>query len=128
MKALLAVTAVIELGPAWCCWPARRWPSSCCSVRLSDALAAVALGRVAGAVLLALGVACWLARGDEPSRAAKGLVGAMVLYNLGVVVVLGSAGMQWKAVGIALWPAVALHSAMTTWCIACLRSEIRKSS
>jgi len=38
--------------------------------------------------LLALGVACWLAREDAASRAAKGLVAAMLLYNIGVVAVL----------------------------------------
>src|SRR5580692_4849232 len=49
----------------------------------------VAVARVGGAALLALGVACWLARGDTKSRAARGLVAAMVIYNLGVALVLG---------------------------------------
>jgi hypothetical protein len=41
----------------------------------------------------------------------------MVLYNFGVVIILGAAGIWSKPVGVALWPAVVLHGAMTAWCI-----------
>ena len=41
----------------------------------------------------------------------------MVLYNLGAVVILGAAGIRSQPVGIALWPAVVLHAAMTVWCV-----------
>ena len=83
--------------------------------------ASIPLARVAGVALLALGVACWLARDDTQTRAARGLVSAMVLYNLGAVIILGSAGLGSQPVGIALWPAVILHAAMGGWCVACLR-------
>jgi hypothetical protein len=72
--------------------------------------------------LLTLGVACWLARSDTHSRAARGLVAAMVLYNFGVALILGAAGMRPEPAGVALWPAVALHAAMTVWCIVSLLS------
>jgi hypothetical protein len=49
----------------------------------------------------------------------------MVLYNFGAVVILGLAGIQLRPVGIALWSAVALHAAMTIWCVTCL---LRKPS
>ena len=78
--------------------------------------AAIPLGRVAGAALLALGVACWRARGDTQSRAARGLIAAILLYNLGAVGVLGDAGIQSTTVGIALWPAVGLHAVLAVWC------------
>ena len=85
--------------------------------------AAIPLGRVAGAALLALGVACWLAGDDTKSRAGKGLVVAMLVYNAGVVIVLGAAGIQLPTVGIALWPAVILHAVMAVWCVRVLCVE-----
>ena len=84
--------------------------------------ATIPLGRVAGVALLALGVACWLARDDTQTRAARGLVSAMVLYNLGAVIILGSAGLGSQSVGIALWPAVILHAVMAAWCVRCSNS------
>jgi len=121
MKILLAVTAAIEAGAglAWMCCP-----SATVTLLLGSPLdtpAAVTLGRVAGAALLALGVACWLARGDESSRAARGLVAAMLLYNSAAAVVLTSAGTCLGLRGVALWPAVVLHAGMAVWCLACLR-------
>jgi hypothetical protein len=118
MKKLYIVTAVIEMGAGvalLCC------PSATVALLLGsglDTFAAVTLGRVAGAALFALGVACWLARHDGQSRAERGLVGAMVLYNLGAVVILGAAGIGLQPIGIALWPAVVLHAVMAVWCIA----------
>ncbi len=85
--------------------------------------AAIPLGRVAGVALLALGVACWLASHDAQSRAARGVVSAMIIYNVGAVFVLGAAGLQLQPTGIALWPAVILHAGMAIWCVASLLSH-----
>ena len=86
-----------------------------------DTPAAVTLGRVAGAALLALGVACWLAQYDAQSRTARGLVVAMLMYNIVATAVLAFAGIGLGLHGVALWPAVVLHAAMGAWCVACLR-------
>jgi hypothetical protein len=86
-----------------------------------DTSAAVILSRVAGVALFALGVACWLARDDAQSRAARGLVAAMLLYNVATVAVLAFAGIGFGLHGAALWPAVVLHAVMAVWCVACLR-------
>ena len=85
-----------------------------------DTPAGLAVGRVGGAALLSMGAACWLARNDEQSQAATGLIAAMLLYNIAVVVVLAHAGMGLGALGVGLWPAVLLHLALAIWCIACL--------
>lgn len=120
MKSLLLVTALLEAGIGTGLLAA---PSIVAQLLLGatlDAPAAVTVARVAGAALLALGVGCWLAAFDPQSSAARGVMIAMVLYNVGAVVVLGAAGIQWRQVGIGLWPAVILHTAMTVWCVSTL--------
>jgi hypothetical protein len=77
-------------------------------------------GRVAGAALLALGVACWGARLDEYNSAATSIVSAMLLYNIGVAGVLAYAGIGLRLFGIGLWPAVVLHVVMAAWCLGSL--------
>lgn len=117
---LLTATAVIELGAGLALLSC---PSATAMILVGaplEASATLTVARVAGAALLALGVACWLASGDAQSRAARGLVAAMVLYNLGVAVILGAAGIRSQPAGIALWPAVVLHAAMNVWCIVSL--------
>ena len=90
-----------------------------------DAPAALVVARIAGAALISLGGACWLARNDGPNRAGAGLVAAMLLYNSVAVAVLAHAGAGARLVGVLTWPAVALHAALAVWCIACLRSGRR---
>jgi len=120
MKRFLTLTAIIEAatGLALIAVPA-------IVVRLllgaEISGASIPLGRVAGAALLALGVACWLARDDRQSRTARGLVVAMLIYNIVVTAVLAFAGIGLGLRGVALWPAVVLHAAMAVWCVACLR-------
>ena len=82
-----------------------------------EAPATLTVARVGGAGLLTLGVASWLARNDTQSPAGRGLVTAMLIYNLGVALILGAAGIQSQPVGVVLWPAVVLHVAMTIWCL-----------
>jgi hypothetical protein len=117
VNALYVSTAMIEVGAgvALLCLP-----SAAAALLLGkplEAPAAMTVARVGGAGLLTLGVACWLARNDTQSLAARGLVSAMVIYNLGVALVLGDAGIRMRPVGIVLWPAVILHAAMTVWCV-----------
>jgi len=94
VNTLYSTTAVLELGAglALLCLP-----SSAVDLLLGAPLetpAALAVARVGGVALLALGLACWLARDDIHSPAARALVTAMVLYNLGVVLILGVAGIR----------------------------------
>jgi len=116
MKLLIIVTAVIEMGAGV---PLLGVPAIVVQLLLGADISGVAipLGRVAGVALLALGVACWLARGDAQSRTARGLVAAMLLYNFGAVIVLGAAGIHLQTAGIALWSAVIVHAGMAVWCV-----------
>jgi hypothetical protein len=71
-----------------------------------DTAAGTTVSRVAGAAIFALGVACWLARQDAASRAASGLIAAMLLYNSAVVAILVLAWTNQGLSGVALWPVV----------------------
>ena len=83
--------------------------------------AAVALGRLAGAALLSLGAACWLARHDGISAASSALIGGMLTYNAAVaaLVLTGSLG----SVGPLLSGVAVLHGAMALWCLLLLQGR-----
>ena len=116
MKNLLTLTALLEAptGLALLALPSYL-PTLLLGSSL-DGPVALTVARVAGVALLALGIACWVARHDGQSRAAKGLVGAMLLYNAGIVTLLVYAAMGLGISGIALWPVVLIHAVMAAWC------------
>jgi hypothetical protein len=119
MRNLLTMTAIVEMGAGVALL---GLPSVTASLLLGAALeasAAVSLARVGGAAIVALSIICWLAR-DEQGRAARGLVSAMMFYNLAVAGVLAFASLSDGLHGMLLWPAVAFHVAMGTWCGATL--------
>jgi hypothetical protein len=125
IKPLLTASAVIEGGTGAGLVLA---PSLCVQLLLASRLegpAAEVVCRVAGVVLLSLGVACWLSRLDRPGRAARGVVAAMLLYNVGVAALLADSGAILNLSGVLLWPAVILHAGCAAWCIATLAAARR---
>jgi hypothetical protein len=84
---------------------------------------ALLAARIAGAALLAIGVASWLARGDERRPAGVGLLIGILIYDGGAAALLAQAGLGLGMVGVALWPAVALHTALAVWCVWSLRTR-----
>ena len=120
-RTLLMVTAFVEtpIGLMLLVSPALV-VASLLGVSL-DAPAPLIVGRIAGAALLSLSIACWLARDDGPSRARRGLVAAMLLYNCAAGAVLANAAAGLRLVAVLMWPAVAVHAVLAVWCIACLR-------
>jgi hypothetical protein len=81
---------------------------------------ALFVGRIGGAALLAIGVACWLGRSDAHSPAAFGLLIGVLIYDVAAAGLLAYAGVCLSFAGIALWPAVVAHAALACWCVACL--------
>jgi hypothetical protein len=85
----------------------------------------IIVGRVGGAALLAIGVACWLARNDHGSPAQWGLLAGVLIYDAAAAALLAYAGLGLGLVGLALWPAVVFHTALAVWCVACLQDTPR---
>jgi hypothetical protein len=120
MKTLFIVIAALEMSTGVALTVTPSLVGSFLLGAVLDAPAALTVARVAGAALIALGAACWLARKDDQSQAARGLLAGMLLYNAAVAGLLAYAGLSLGLFGIGLWPAVVLHLAIFGWCCVCL--------
>jgi len=125
MKALLLATALIEAptGLALLVAPAGLAPSLLGTTL--DIPAANVVGRLTGAALVSLAIACALLAPEGSSPAARKMVAAMLFYNAGAAAILAHAGLGLGLTGMGLWPAVLLHAAMSLWCVVSLRPTSR---
>ena len=73
------------------------------------------VGRIAGAALLAIGVARWMARKDESNPSLLGLLIGILIYNTAVSILLVYAAAVLKMTGVMLWPTVAFHALLAVW-------------
>jgi hypothetical protein len=117
MKLLLIISAVLEAatGLALLVMPAAA-VSMLLGVPLDTPTGLVA-GRIAGAALAALAVACWQARNGERGSPATGVVEAMLFYNFAATAVLVYAGIRLELRSALLWPAIVLHFCLGVWCV-----------
>jgi hypothetical protein len=120
VKALLVITAIVEVGAGAALVTAPSTLARLLLGRPLDTPAAVAVARIAGVALLALTTACWSARIDVASRAARGIVAAMLLYNCGAVAVLVHSAASGRQ-GVGLWPTAVVHAGLALWCLTCVR-------
>lgn len=127
-RLLFIVTAVIEAGTGLVLAMSPSAPVLLLLGSSLDSLAGMVTARIAGAALLSLGLACWLARNDGQSRAAAALIAAMLLYNTAVAAVLAYAGIGLRLTGVGIWPVVLLHVALAVWCLACFRTWVAAGS
>jgi hypothetical protein len=111
---LLIVTAVVEVGAGLALLLLPALALDLLTGVGGSAAEALLVGRVAGAALLALGVASWLER-HRP--APGGLIAGLLVYNAGVGGLLVYAALGLDMAGILLWPAVGLHVALAGWCV-----------
>jgi hypothetical protein len=128
MKLLLMIAAVIEavagLGLLLI-------PTVAVSTLLSaplDTPTGLVAGRIAGAALVGLAIACWQARNGERGSPATGVVEAMSFYNFAAAVVLAYAGIRLSLRSALLWPAIVLHVGLGAWCVSNLWFTRRKLS
>jgi hypothetical protein len=84
---------------------------------------AIFVGRLAGAALLAIGIASWMARNDTRTPAQLGLLTGILIYNVAASMLLAFAGAVLEMTGVLLWPAVAVHAILAVWCFGCLRPD-----
>jgi hypothetical protein len=116
IKKLLTITAIIEAATGAGLLAA---PAVLAHLLLGETLdtpAALTVARVAGAALVALGVACWLSRNN-----GRALVVTMLFYNVIAGAILAYAAVGLALSGIGLWPAIGLHTALAVWCAALKR-------
>jgi hypothetical protein len=129
MKNLLTSVAAAETAVGLALLAIPSWVGSLLLGSTLDTAVATTVARVAGFALLALGIACWLARADTQSRAARGIVSATLVYNAGVCAVLVYASLAAGLSGLGLWPTAILHAGLAAWCATTLRpGRITQSS
>jgi uncharacterized membrane protein YobD (UPF0266 family) len=79
------------------------------------AVDATFVARIAGAALLAIGAASWMARTDELNSSLFGLLIGILFYNTAVSILLVYASTVLKMTGVMLWPTVAFHAILAVW-------------
>jgi Kef-type K+ transport system membrane component KefB len=117
MKLLLMISALLEgiLGVGLLIVPSVA-VTQLLGVPL-DTPAGLVAGRIAGAALIAIAIACWQARNGERGSATTGVVEAMLFYNLAAMLVLAYAGIRLELRSPLLWPAILLHAGLGVWCL-----------
>jgi hypothetical protein len=78
---------------------------------------AILLGRLAGAALMTIAIACWLSRSETQSSP---MFKAMLGYNVFAIILLVYAAIFEKLSGPGLWPAVIVHSGLLAWSLSFL--------
>ena len=120
LSPILSVTALVE-GPTGLLLLV--WPALVFTLLFGwrvPAQETLVMGRIAGAGVLSIGIASWVARGDARTPAQLGLLAGVLAYNALGAVVLVFAGAVLGMAGLVLWPAVVYHAALAAWCVACL--------
>jgi hypothetical protein len=124
MKPVLTISAAVESATGLALLVTPSVPASLLLGSRLEATVGLTIARIAGAGLLALGIACWLGRDDAVG--ARTMVATMLFYNTAAAAVFTHAGLGLGLFGLGLWPAVVLHLALAIWCIACLRPANRR--
>lgn len=93
-----------------------------------DTPGALFTGRLAGAALLTLAIACWQTRNSERGGAATGIVAAMLFHNEAAGFLLVYASIRLGLQSTLMWPVFVLHQILAVWCLVNLWATRRKLS
>jgi len=126
MKILLVVKSVVELLAGLALFAAPSVVVSLVIGPLTEPVGVIFV-RIAGVALIALGIACWLARNESQNRTTIGLIWALLFYDVSFVLILLSAHIRNALNGIGLWPVVALHSGLGVWSALCLTKVMHRA-
>jgi hypothetical protein len=120
MNTLLGLVAVLEAATGLALM---IHPTLVAQLLFGDGVsgAGMALSRVAGIALLALGVACW--PGGQAGSGGAPALRAMLTYSLLVTIYLVYLGGVVHLAGILLWPAVAAHVVFTLLLVVAWRKD-----
>jgi hypothetical protein len=119
----LLVTAVVEIVVGLVLLIVPSGPVSLLLGIDEPVAAALLLARWIGAALLAIGVASGMARHDRAGPARRGVLFAVLLYDIAAALlfIYGAIGLQ--LAGPVLWPAALLHTVLAIWGLLCLRAD-----
>ena len=123
MKSILTIVAFIEAATGLALLAV---PSVAVSLLLGTSLtepSGMLLGRIGGAALISLAIACWLSRNNTQSSLV--MIKALVMYNISAASVLALGKLTEKFTGLALWPVVLLHAGLLVWCLQSLWNNAR---
>ena len=115
VRNLLRVTGLLEGGTAMALLLLPAIPLQLLFGQAPATEFGLLVGRLAGAALLSLAIACWWA------AAASDVVRAMLLYNAVIIGLLLHARIGLGLSGIALWPVLIVHALLAGWCVVGLR-------
>lgn len=116
MGLLLGVTAIVEEFAGLVFEVA---PSQLTGLLFSTSLSTpveLIYARSFGVALLALAVACWFTRKHEPSQMLRGVVGGVLVFDPGIVMILSYANIVLGLSSTFLWPFILVHLALAIWC------------
>lgn len=66
--------------------------------------------------MLSIAIACWAVR-NESGEASRGLLLALLVYNLAIALLLIHATVSSHLRAIGLWPAVGAHLGLAAWAV-----------
>jgi len=76
-----------------------------------------ALARITGTAILSIGMICWMVRLEGRSKAGKGLITGLAIYNSLSMMVLAYAVIMQGFSTPGLWTMILIHAVMAGWCI-----------